>query len=76
MWKLLDYTTITVTKNPQFLQEIQEKVENFHKVKNAVANKLRELIRAPHLARAEPKKQEIVEFTGNESELMKSFLQD
>ena len=36
----------------------------------------REYIQAPHLARAEPKKQEIVEFTGDESELMKNFLQD
>ena len=25
VWKLIDYTTITARKNPQFLQEIQEK---------------------------------------------------
>ena len=44
MWKLIDYTTITVTKKPQLLQKLQEKVENFHKDKNAVANKIREFI--------------------------------
>ena len=60
VWKLLVYSAITVTKDPDFLQEIQGKEENFHKDKNAVASKLREFIQNPQLAQAKPIKQEFV----------------
>ena len=43
-------------KNPDFLQEIQEKVENFHKNKNAVAGKIREFIQNPQFAQVKPQK--------------------
>ena len=76
LWKLLDYSAIPVTKHPDFLLEIQGKEENFHKDKNAVAGKISEFIQNPQLAQAKPIKQEFVKFTGNESEHMKSFLQD
>ena len=56
VWKLLDYTAITVTKNPDILQKIQEKIENFYKDKNAVAGKIREFIQNPQLAQVKPKK--------------------
>ena len=72
VWKLIDYTTITVTKDPQFLQEVQENVESSIKIKMQ-SQKIREFIQNPQLAQVKPKKQEIVKFTGNESELMKSF---
>ena len=56
VWKLLDYAAITVTKTPDFLQDIQEKVENFHKDKNAVAGKIREFKQNPQLAQVKPQK--------------------
>ena len=62
-------------KNPNFLQEVQNKVEAFHKDKNAVTNKIREFAHNPQLIPGKPIKQEFVKFTGNESELMNSFLQ-
>ena len=79
VWKLFDYTTISVTKDPHFFNNIQRNVEIFFENNEAVTTKIREFIQEPHLAQSffvEPKKQEIVNFTGGDSEIMNDFLLD
>ena len=67
---------MSVVKHPNFSNEIQEKVETFHHNKNATPSKLGEIIQAPLPARPpllEPEKEEVVVFTGDDSEIMQKL---
>ena len=56
IWKLIDYTVVTVLRDQEFRDLVEEKVLQFHKDKDAVCQKLRELVYNPQLAQVMPKK--------------------